>query len=146
LEGAWSLRVVDLVEHEIGRLLEVDEAKEASQCSHGDHGHDGSVQPRQERHRLRVPGHPWLDATEPRRGSRQARRSRRRITNCSPWYVSVIDALLLSTRPARSPTRWTASKSRSVGTPAALFGHAIHRRPAGARERTSAGDRAVRSD
>src|SRR4029077_2547730 len=145
-EDARRLRVIDLVEDEVGWVLEMEEPKAASQCRHGDHGHDGSVQPRQERHRPRVPAHPWLDVVEPRHGSRQVDRSRVRTTNCSPWYVSVIDALLLSTSSASNPTRWTASKSRSVRTPAAFFGHAIHRRPAGVSDRASAGKAAVRSD
>ncbi len=43
----------------------------------------------------------------------------------------MIEALLLSTSPASSPIRWTVSKSRSVGTEEAFFGHATHSRPGG---------------
>jgi glutamate/tyrosine decarboxylase-like PLP-dependent enzyme len=54
------------------------------------------------------------------------------MTNRSPENTSLIAQILLSTSPASSPIRRTTPSSRSVATPDAFLGQAIHKLPAGA--------------
>jgi hypothetical protein len=62
---------------------------------------------------------------------------RSRITNWQPWKTSVIEAVLLSTRPAARPYSCTSVKVRSVCTPEAFLGQPTQRRPAGSSARWS---------
>src|SRR5215472_281 len=63
-------------------------------------------------------------------------RSLSRWTKRSPDQVSSTAQTLLSTKPASRPISRIRSSVRSVSTPEAFLGHAIHNPPAGERSPT----------
>ena len=74
-----------------------------------------------------------------------ARGPRRGTTKRRPDHVPSIAQTLLSTRPASSPTRCTASNARSVATPDVFFGHATHSPPSVSSARANDGNRRASS-
>src|SRR4029453_13036889 len=66
----------------------------------------------------------------PPRPSAEGQRARGQ-TECAAGQSPAIAQLLLSTRPASRPVRWTASKSRSVSILELFLGHATQSPSAG---------------